>query len=108
MGCDLTLNLCHCVIVLRPQDVCHNIVRHKIEPPIVTNLHAFEDRMHMQVRTRLYAQGVGITAFTSSQAGQSAQTCTNACNVLGMRVHMSRTRARHKSAHMPDMRVHMS
>ncbi len=42
------------------------------------------------------------------QAKAPKHESTNACNVLDMRVHMSRTRARHESAHAPDMRVHMS
>ncbi len=43
----------------------HNNVQHKTVLPIVTlsTLHASEDIMHMQVRARVYAQGIGITAF---------------------------------------------
>jgi len=76
---NIPVSLCGCLKTSR----CHNNVQHKTEPPSVTlrKLHASEDTMHMQVRARLYALGIGMTAFML-HAGQ---------------------RARHESAHKPDM-----
>ncbi len=68
---NIPVSLCGCLKTSR----CHNNVQHKTEPPSVTlrKLHASEDTMHMQVRARLYALGIGMTAFML-HAGQRAQT----------------------------------
>ena len=73
-------------------------------PPSVTlcKLHASEDTVHLQVRARVYAQSIGITAFilhphdTHMPTAQTGER--NACQV-DMNVHMSWTEARHKIAH---------